>query len=79
MDLDKDGVKVLKNIFSMQDIETFRNIYFASWNQIKNNLKWNTINYKPTCNKYDNFIGIDLYSEKYYCKYIIVNIRILLL
>ena len=71
MDLDKDGVKVLKNIFSMQDIEIFRNIYFTSWNEIKNNypLKWNTINYKLTCYKYDNFIGMDLYSGKHYCNY----------
>ena len=71
MDLDKDGICVLRNIFSIHDIEIFRNIYLKSWNEIKNNfpLDWHTIHYKSNCNKYDNFIGIDLYSGKHYTKY----------
>ena len=69
--IDKDGICVLRNVFSMQDIEIFRNIYFDSWNELKQIIttEWNTINYKPSCKKYDNFIGIDLYSGKHYTIY----------
>ena len=71
MELDTNGLAVLRNVFSQKEIEIFRNIYFTSWNEIKNNypLEWKTIKYKSSCNKYDNFVGTDLYAGKYYGTY----------
>ena len=70
MELEKNGVVKLPNVFSLDDIDIFRNTYFSAWNEIKKYpLEWNTIIYKNNCSKYDNFIGTDLYSNKKYSFY----------
>ena len=70
MDLEINGVVKLSNVFSQDSIDIFRNIYFTSWNEIKNYpLEWHTITYKENSKKYDNFIGTDLYSNKKYSYY----------
>ena len=70
MELAKNGVVKLPNVFSLDDIDIFRNTYFSAWNEIKKYpLEWNTIIYKNNCSKYDNFIGTDLYSNKKYSFY----------
>ena len=70
MELEKNGIVKLSNVFSSDDIDIFRHIYFTAWNEIKKYpLEWNTITYKKNCSKYDNFIGTDLYSNKKYSFY----------
>ncbi len=65
-ELEQNGVVHLENVFKKDQIDIMYDIYNQSWNEIKSQFptKWLTRKYKPTCAKYDNFIGSDLYNNK---------------
>lgn len=69
--LKNKGIIHLQNVFNKEQMEIIKNIYTQSWNEIKNNFPrdWITRKYNANCNKYDNFIGLDLYSNTQYTHY----------
>lgn len=70
--LERDGVVIVNNALSLEELEYIHHQYSSGWQDILDNfttLNWKQIKFNPDCQINMGFIGKDLYDRHYMAEY----------